>query len=319
MDRFEQMQRDLQKMVECGKVAEPDPSTPIEIDPHSRLTFAVWGDPQIYAMSPVRAGKLLASCRDLSNMAAPLDALVMAGDITENGDESEYRLVSQMLNDVCPDAFRHFLCVPGNHDVRFRNYHKQLSVFNRFVASVPGGIPSGDSRYCHTVRLRGYTFLLMGTDASTFEGAFIGERQLRWLDEELSKANGKPVFIINHQTLRRTNGLPKTWLGKGSWRGSVGWQSDSLREIFERYRNVLYITGHLHYGTSKYTYEDYGAYKALSVPTISVVNHGSYAVHTQGYVLSVYDDHILAKARIFGEGRYVEPERENAQIVIPIE
>ncbi|MBQ7548020.1 MAG: metallophosphoesterase [Clostridia bacterium] len=319
MNRFVKMQRELQQWIDSGKVPMPDASTPIEPDPSARLTFAVWGDPQIYTLSPVRSAKFYAACRDLANMCTPLDALIFAGDIAENGDAAEYRMVSQILRDVCPNAFRHFLCVPGNHDVRLKNYVRQVDVFNRFIASVPGGIPSGDAHHCHTVRMRGYTFLLMGSDASTFEGAYIGTRQLRWIDEELYKANGKPVFIINHQTLHRTNGLPKTWLGRGSWRGSVGWQSDALREVFERYRNVIFITGHLHYGTSRYTYEDHGAFKALSVPTISVVNHGICTADTQGYVLSVYDDRILAKARIFGEGRYLEKERDNAQIIIPIE
>ena len=318
MDRFERMQQDFLQLRDSGKVTEPDMQTPIEIDPRAHLTFAVWGDPQLSYLSAARTAKFWSSCRDLAHMRAPLDALILAGDIADHGDPAEYRMVSQILCENCPDAFRHFLCVPGNHDVRLRDYGRQLETFNRFVSEVPGGVPSGGTRYCHSVRLRGYTFLLMGTDAPTFEGAYIGARQLRWLDESLARADGKPVFVINHQTLRRTNGLPLTWMGVGSWRGSIGWQSDALREVFERYRNVIFITGHLHYGTSKFTYEDYGAYKALSVPTISVLNHGSYSVDTQGYVLSVYDDHILARARVFGEGRYVEPDHDNAQIVIPI-
>lgn len=318
MDYFVNMKRELQRLEDGGKLMTPDPQMPIEPDPQARLTLIVWGDPQISRVSALRSARVLASCRDLSHMRTPADALIVAGDVAETGDEAEYRMFTQILCETCPDSFRHFLCVPGNHDVRMRPFRRQLDIFNRFVAGVPGGIPAGDRHYCHAVRMRGYTFLLMGTDAATFEGAFISTRQLRWLDESLARADGEPVFVVNHQTLRHINGLPHTWLGKGPWRGSVGWQSEAIREVFERYRNVIYITGHLHYCTSEFTYEDHGAFKSLSVPTVGVINHGDFSVATQGYVLSVYDDHIRARARIFGEGRYVT-DRDNADVCIPFD
>ncbi|MBQ7543155.1 MAG: metallophosphoesterase [Clostridia bacterium] len=319
MDKYARMQRDLMLMEQNGKVSVPEPASAIVPDEKARLTFAVWGDPQIAYWSAFRSARFLAACRDLANCASPLDALILAGDITETGDASEYRMTAQILNDVCPNAFRHFLCVSGNHDVRLRNYRKQLSVFNDFIRSVPGGIPAGETRHCHGVQIKGYRFLLMGSDRATFEGAYISAKQLDWLDEQLTLCDGKPAFVVNHQTLHDINGLPQTWLGKGKWRGSVGWESDKLRAVLEKHCNVIFITGHLHYGVSAFTYEDHGAFKALSVPTVGVVNHGEETTDTQGYVLSVYDDHILARARIFGEGRYLDADRPNAEIVIPIE
>ena len=287
MDRYAKMQRDLSLLLEGGKAPQPDAHSPIDIDPAAKLTFAVWGDPQIAHWSPLRSMRFDAACRDLANMSRPLDALILAGDITETGSPEEFRMVSSILNTYA-GAFRHFLCVPGNHDVRLRPYQKQLGVFCDFVRSVQGGIAGGDpSRYFHAVRMRGYKFLLMGSDRASFEGAYISARQLRWLDDQIAAENGNPVFVVNHQTLKGLNGLPMTWLGKGRWRGSVGWESDKLRAVFEKHRNVIFLTGHLHYGTSKYAYEDCGAFKALSVPTVGVVNHGEYAADAQGYVFSV--------------------------------
>jgi 3',5'-cyclic AMP phosphodiesterase CpdA len=312
------MARDLQLLRESGKAPEPDAHAPIEVDPDALLTFAVWGDPQIAYWSALRSMRFDAACRDLANMQKPLDALILAGDITETGDADEFRMVGDILN-TYDGCFRHFLCVPGNHDVRLRSYPKQLAVFNGFVRSVSGGIAGDDRRYYHAVRMRGYKFLLMGTDRASFEGAYISPRQLRWLDEQIAAENGKPVFVVNHQTLKGLNGLPVTWLGKGDWRGSVGWDSDKLRAVFEKHRNVIFLTGHLHYGTSRYAYEDCGAFKSLSVPTVGVVNHGDMSDDSQGYVLSVYADHIVARARVFGEGRYVDESVANARIEIPIE
>lgn len=312
------MLRDFQLLLEAGKAPEPDVHAPVMVDPQANLTFAVWGDPQISHWSALRSMRFDAACRDLANMSEPLDALVLAGDITETGLPEEFRMVSGILN-TYPGIFRHFLCVPGNHDVRMRPYHRQLSEFNAFVRSVNGGIAGNDRHYYHAVRMRGYKFLLMGSDFSTFEGAYISERQLQWLDEQIGAENGKPVFVINHQTLKGLNGLPVTWLGKGKWRGSVGWDSDKLRAVFEKHRNVIFLTGHLHYGTSAYAYEDCGAFKSLSVPTIGVVNHGEVTEDAQGYILSVYDDRILARARFFGEGRYVDASVPNAEIEIPVQ
>lgn len=316
--RYERMVRDFRLLCESGKAPVPDERAPISPDPDAKLTFAVWGDPQIAYWSALRSMRFDSACRDLANMDAPLDALILAGDITETGQSVEFQMVGEILNTYA-GAFRHFLCVPGNHDVRLRPYQKQMRVFNDFVRSVPGGVAGDDRQYFHAVRMRGYKFLLMGTDRATFEGAYISSRQLRWLDQQIAQENGKPVFVVNHQTLKGLNGLPKTWLGKGNWRGSVGWDSDKLRAVFEKHRNVIFLTGHLHYGTSEYAYEDCGAFKSLSVPTVGVVNHGDLTDDAQGYVLSVYDDRIVARARVFGKGRYVDESVPNACITIPIE
>lgn len=320
MTTFERMRSALDAMDAEGKIAVPDPSSPIEPDENANLTFAVWGDPQIASWSPLRSARMLAALRDLDNMANPLDALIFAGDITENGRLAEYQITAKLLREH-HGGFRHFLCVTGNHDVRLRDYRMQCGRFRRFVSAVPGGVPcDADDRYYHKTEINGYTFLLMGTDRASFEGAYIAPRQLDWLDRSLAQASGtgKPVFVVNHQTLPHVNGLPHTWLGKGDWRGTIGWESKKVRAVFEKYGNVIFITGHLHYGVSAYAYEDCGAFKSLSVPTVGVVNHGDFTPDSQGYVLQVYDERIVARARVFGEGRYVPDSVPGAVVEIAL-
>ena len=319
MTTFEKMQKALRELDKSGKTQTPDPASAIVPDPDALLTFAVWGDPQIAAWSPLRSARLLGACRDLKNMQTPLDALILAGDITENGKLAEYQTMAKLLRQ-CSSGYSNLICISGNHDVRLREYKRQLARFNRFIGAVPGGIVGGNEHYYHKTEINGFTFLCMGTDRATFEGAYISPAQLSWLDRELDAAMGKnkPVFVVNHQTLPHTNGLPITWLGKGDWRGTIGWESAKVRNIFEKYQNIIFITGHLHYGTSQYAYEDCGAFKSLSVPTVGVVNHGDYTPDTQGYVVSVYPDKIIARARVFGEGQYVPETIPGAYVEISL-
>lgn len=311
------MHRSFAYLQAKGKVSVPDPATPIEIDPDALLTMVCWGDPQISSFSPLRTARFSAACADIGNMKGTLDAIVLAGDLCEFGASREFRMLQTALRAI-GSRCAHYIAVPGNHDIRLRHYHKQQRKFFRFLAGLPGGVaPEDRLNYYHKTEINGFTFLMLGSDRSTFEAAYLSDAQLQRLDADLTAAEqgGKPIFVINHQTLKRMNGLPVTWLGRGSWRGSVGNESDKLRAVLEKHRGVVFITGHLHYGVSKYNYEDHGAFKALSLPTVGVINHGAFDAISQGYVVTVYPDRMVFRARLFGAGRYVDPAVENAEVV----
>ena len=295
----------------------PDKNTPIEIDENAKITFAVFGDPQVTSVSPVREMRFTAACEDIANMHSPLDALVIVGDVSEYGSENDFDTASRILN-TASDNFKNFIAVSGNHDVRFRNYKNQLYCFNNFVASVKGGKIGGYDHYYFSKEINGYKFIMLGTDKTKLESAYISEEQLIWLEKEIAEGtkNGKPVFVFNHQPLKKEHGLPDVWFSHDNFRGSIGNSSDRVKRIFERYHNVIYITGHLHYGVYEKSYEDHGAYKSLSVPVVGPVNHGDNASDCQSYVISVYEDRIIAKARLFGDGKYMDESVPNALIEI---
>lgn len=312
---YSQMEKGLQKLISSNKETELKNADRIVKDEDATLTFAVWGDPQISCISPLRSARVYSAVKDLKN-ADNLDALVLCGDICEYGAKCEYKFVKRLL-DEAGEGVKRVFAIPGNHDVRLRNYKKQLKRFQDFVKSLDkGDIDLGDSYY-HVRDLNGCRFIMMGTDRSTFEAAYINDIQLKRLKEDiLSAPESKPIFVFNHQTLKRTNGLPKTFLGKGKWRGSVGMESEKLKKVLSVRKNVFFITGHLHYCTSEYTYEDCGNFKALSVPTVGVINHGAFKDMTQGYVISVYDGKVVMRSRIFGEGRYAPESVPNSYIEV---
>lgn len=314
---YGRMEKGLQSLISKDENNKETDYSPIKKDENAILTFAVWGDPQVSFISPLRSARVYRAVKDLKN-ADSLDALVLCGDITEYGAKCEYKFVKRLLDEAGEGVGRIF-AVTGNHDVRLRNYKKQVKRFQNFILSLEkGDTDYGDSTY-YTRDINGCRFIMMGTDRATFEAAYISDKQLTQLKQDiLSAPADKPVFVFNHQTLKRTNGLPKTFLGKGKWRGSVGRESDKLKSVLSVRKNVFYITGHLHYCTSEYTYEDCGNFKALSVPTVGVINHGEFKTMTQGYVISVYGDKIVMRSRIFGEGKYAPDSVPNSNIEVAL-
>ncbi len=311
----------LKKMqAALGAVGIPSPSEkdPIILDGSAELNIIAWGDPQVSFVSPLRSSRLSGACRDLANMKGKADVLMLLGDICEFGKNAELRMAAGIIGGVS-DKFENFLAVSGNHDIRVRHYKSQLRRFNGFIKSIDGGIAGSDEHYYFSTEINSYKFIMMGSDSPAFESSHISDEQIEWLDREIASCGGKPVFVLNHQTLKRTNGLPVTWLGKGSWRGSVGESSDKIKAVFEKYKNIIFITGHLHYGVSKYNFEDYGSYKALSLPTVGVINHGSFSKNGQGYIISVYSDRIVIRARVFCEGEYVDKDILNAYVEFRID
>ena len=160
----------------------------------------------------------------------------------------------------------------------------------------------------------------MGADRNSFESAYISKSQLAFVEAELTKAQkeGKPAFVLNHQPLKHTNGLPVTWEGRGSWRGAVGMQSDRLREILTSHATVFYLTGHLHYGVSGFNVESCGRLHMLSAPSVGCANHGPNGVLGQGFVLSLYDDKLVGTAYDFVNAVPLDSSIPNARFEIEL-
>ena len=305
-------------MTALGIVSVPNQDAPVEVDDNADLTFVAWGDPQVSNYMFRREASLSAACADVANTKGTFDALILAGDIAENGLESEYKTVADMLNPLSGKV-NNFIFAAGNHDTRLKAYSLQTKRFASFAKSVKNAVvPSGKS-YNYSCEINGYKFIVMGADNSAFEASYISDAQLNWLDSEIASSQGKAVFVINHQPLKDTHGLPGTWNSPEFMdRGSVGKQSDRIKAILNKYSNVVYICGHLHSGTGEYSYEKIGNFHSFCLQTIGAGNDDGVDADTQGYVFEVYGNKIVARARIFGEGKWVDESVPNAVVTILI-
>ena len=291
----------------------------LKTDPAAALNLVLWGDPQLASLHPEREDNFKAACKTVAAAEGPLDALVILGDVAEFGRATEYAAVQRHLTTAAEKA-EHIFCVPGNHDLRVRHFGGQRARFASFLSGIPHAVPNPRERYWFSYELNGYLLLFLGADKTCFEGSYLSPAQLRWLSEKLdeAKATNKPAFVFNHQPLKRSNGLPVTWGGVGTWRGSVGDQNDALRAILKKHGDVVYITGHLHYGVSRYNLENSGRLHMLNVPSVGCANHGKNDAPAQGYLLSVHPDKLVGSAILFRTGEEMDETIPNARFEIPL-
>lgn len=280
--------------------------------PDAKLVFATVADPQVSNYMFGRYQSFQEACIDLRN-AERLDAIVGVGDIAENGLAEEYKLA---YDEFAPIDTR-FIMATGNHDIRLRAYSQSTSRFYQFVDELNGedtieGRVYSEGKLAYSEVVNGYKFIVMGSDRTEFEEAYISNEQLEWLDSELAGEKGKPVFVVLHQPLKLTHNLPTTWgNGTNEKAGSVGEQSDDIKAILAnraKDSTVILITGHLHAGFSQYSYEKIDGFHSINVPALSIENKdGEEGGNGSGltYIVEVYKNEVVFRARNCRTGEWL--------------
>ena len=288
----------------------PSTADPIQgcKDNGANATIAAWADPQFSNYMNKRFQPFDASCEDLANAADGVDALIIAGDIAENGLPNEYEYIREKLSSANVGSY---LFAVGNHDARLKIYNttvKNITTLNNMLNADNGDKDFVIDSLSYTYNVKGYTFIILGTDRTEFEESYFSNERLEWLDSELAKATskGKPAFVVVHQSLKDTHGLPDTWNSPSDTAGSIGAQSDEIKAILNKYKNVFMISGHLHTGLGQYTYEKIDNFHSINLPSITIVNKdGDYNNAGVGFMIEIYNNKVLFRARDFAQGKYV--------------
>ncbi|MEV8637355.1 metallophosphoesterase [Streptosporangium sp. NPDC051023] len=117
----------------------------------------------------------------------PVDAIILSGDIADQGDEASYRLVAEALESAADGLGAAVVVAMGNHDER----HAFRSAL---VGTEPGGEP-----YDVVTRVGGLRIVTLD---STVPGAHHGELsadQLEWLASTLAEpAPDGSVLVLHH-------------------------------------------------------------------------------------------------------------------------
>jgi 3',5'-cyclic AMP phosphodiesterase CpdA len=155
----------------------------------------------------------------------PVDAVLVSGDLTDDGSEESYRLARRLLGRF--EVPVHVL--PGNHDDR----HRLREAFDLPGA---GEEPINYSVSVGSLRIVVFDSVVLGRDP----GAYSAE-QLAWLDEELGRASESPTLLALHHPPLPT-GLP-SWDAINLAAG----ERDAMAEVVARHPQLRVIVGgHLH-------------------------------------------------------------------------
>lgn len=153
------------------------------------------------------------------------DAVLVSGDLTDDGAEAGYRVARELLERL--DAPLHVL--PGNHDDRGRL---------RAAFNLPG---EGDEPVRYSVDVGKLRLVVFDSNVPGQDPGRYGPAQLRWLDAELGAQPERPTLLALHH--------PPLATGIEEWDGinlEPG-QRPLLAEVVARHPQLRAIVGgHLH-------------------------------------------------------------------------
>lgn len=159
-----------------------------------------------------------------------LDALLMAGDLTNQGTEEEFNKYWSAVSAAKRDDTQLLAVVAKNHD----GWHMTRKEMRACFSGLTGTQPDFHTVVC------GYHFI--GLSASDTDGVHYSAEQLSWLREQLDAAVAdtpdRPVFFTHHEHNRNTVYGSSTY---------DGWGVKYFNKILKEYPQVVDFSGHSHY------------------------------------------------------------------------
>ncbi len=282
------------------------------------LNFAVISDIHM-TDETARRDMLALGLIDMQQAEAPLDALVLAGDMTDHANRSQYEMLESAFANYTPAE--NIIMAVGNHDTwcgdveeefEFSESKNLFIEYNKKIAD-----RDVDNVYYSTT-VNGYTFIMLSSEYNHTD-AYISDSQLEWLDGELKKASksGNPIFVVSHWPINGSHGLPLTWLDNPLTEdtkelepddGGFGAQSDQVEAILQKYENIFLISGHLHNGlaeNSRFGYssvEKRGNITSINLPSYMYMGIKGAPSNGLGFQFEVYENEVLIRARCFTAG-----------------
>ena len=97
--------------------------------------------------------------------------------------------------------------------------------------------------------VKGYPFIVTGTEALCHNKPTISDAQLDWLDKILRKAvaTGKPTFVLSHQPPEGRNGVTPEYHEAGMGECSAAVDALLLKHAETAKAPILFFSGHIHW------------------------------------------------------------------------
>lgn len=201
--------------------------------------------------------------KDIAENAPKSMAIFCNGDIVDEAVQSNYTTFYKTFD----DAYINFNKTPdlnvtlGNHEFILHSETNKVDNFTEAERKTRYDdrlkmwkMNSGNQEVYSLREYDGIPFINLGTtafprklDGNSQADAYLGEEQLSWLKDTLSKiGKDKTVFLLSHGSLRDTVSGSLTSL-KQTWYGYSKEEEDKLRSIISEYPNILFFSSHSHW------------------------------------------------------------------------
>lgn len=267
------------------------------------LNAAIISDIHIDARLPL--GKLIleTGLLDVKRNTTENDAVIFPGDLTNYGDlpsvEDFYEIVARV------NPAKEWIIAPGNHDIGHAEDCTNEEARQRLIEINNRYTNEENENIYFTKTVKDYTFIILADESEdNWDACDISDEQIKFLDEELAKAtaDGKPAFVVCHWPLEYTNGQNAIYEDAGI----VDETADKLKNTMQKYKNVFFISGHMHKGVSGELFEDtFGFSSVETIKGVNYVNLPSYGIANRygipwngiGMQMEVYENEIVFRPR----------------------
>ncbi|RKN78234.1 metallophosphoesterase family protein [Paenibacillus ginsengarvi] len=304
-----------------AQAPDAPPSSPDASAAHTvpLLSMMILSDTHVNGAFAEQGDKLRKALDDAAGFETKIDALLITGDITDAGSESDYREYNKIMKDYksLPPIHANM----GNHDY-YGIWIDKEGQWNK--DAMPNGKSDALSRRmfqnqfglervyhdfhvngCHIIMLSQETYVQENPDVG--EGAWYSDEQLAWFRKALEPhKDGSPVFVMIHQPLPAE--------GQDGGTGQLI-RAKQFRSILEPYRNAFVFSGHRHQNFRSgqhYTAETFHWFQNASVGRTRPASAAEPPT-AQGLFVQVYADRIELRAREFmdrtwiAEGKWTVP------------
>ncbi|MDR1851893.1 MAG: metallophosphoesterase [Propionibacteriaceae bacterium] len=243
-----------------------------------------------------------------------LDAIVVAGDLSQNGRVAEFEAFARIFREVFPEsdfnlkgdvnplATLKALYIKGNHD----NYGDGSA--NYFNTLAPGGdYRGGDGNYLADVN--GYKFVMLSQPSTINSGNLYDRASQAFVKAAMVQTaaadpgGDKPIFVVTHPHLYGTvYGSEPTDLENSDW------ATRDIKPYLDGYRQTIAFSGHSHYPISDERSIDQGEFTALGTGAIAYVDN------ERGYSESPDSARYVSKWKE-SVGYYVEVDSANTTTI----
>ena len=273
-------------------------------DENCLVNIEMISDTHLEANGIFRQSFMKSGFSTMKRSKAPIDAVLVNGDITNYGDEETLKQYFELISEYSPAPV---ISVAGNHDIGHVgdrgvtdiSREEALANFIRYRNEYLG--TDYDVNY-YSTDINGYKFIVLGDeviDGGHWDAISMTDEQLEFLDSELAEgtAEGKPVFVCCHWPLDHINGEDMIWDGSG-----IGEDEYPVKEILEKHDNVFYISGHMHAGIKSHLAEEKTGLSSaeqvngvtyITLPTYGIVNWFGLTHSGTGGQLEVYADKVV--------------------------